>query len=143
MQRSIPKEILDAVRAIPLFSTCNNKELREIARLGTRVSVPAGKAITTEGKAGRELLVILDGRATCRAKGKKLAHFGPGEFFGEMSLLDKGPRSATVTAESDMDLLVLDGHEFRSLIEVSPGVAWKMLTSMAGRLRDADRSFSH
>lgn len=143
MQRSISKEILDAVRAIPLFSNCNSKELREIARLGTRVSVPAGRAITTEGEPGRELLVILDGRATCRVKGKRLAHFGPGEFFGEMSLLDKGPRSATVTAESAMDLLVLDGQEFRSLIDASPGVAWKMLASMAGRLRNADRSLSH
>lgn len=143
MQRSIPKEILDAVRAIPLFSMCNNKELREIARLGTRVSVPTGRVITTEGRSGRELLVILDGRATCRLRGKRLAHFGPGEFFGEMSLLDKGPRSATVTAESDMDLLVLDGHEFRSLIDASPGVAWKMLASMAGRLRNADRSLSY
>jgi CRP-like cAMP-binding protein len=143
VQRSIPKEILEAVRAIPLFSTCNNGELRDIARLGTRASVPAGRTITIEGKPGRELLVILDGRATCRVKGRKLAHFGPGEFFGEMSMLDKGPRSATVTAESEMDLLVLDGQEFRSLIEASPGVAWKMLASMAGRLRNADRSLTY
>jgi CRP/FNR family cyclic AMP-dependent transcriptional regulator len=60
-----------------------------------------------------------------------------------MSMLDKGPRSATVTAESEMDLLVLDGQEFRSLIEASPGVAWKMLASMAGRLRNADRSLTY
>jgi CRP/FNR family cyclic AMP-dependent transcriptional regulator len=141
--RSIPKDILDAVRAIPLFSTCDTRELREIARLGTRASVSAGNTIVAEGKPGRELLVILDGKATCRVKGKKLAHFGPGEFFGEMSLLDKGSRSATVIADSDMELLVLDGQEFRSLIEASPGVAWKMLVVMAGRLRGADESLSY
>ena len=140
MPRSIPKEILDAVRAIPLFSTCNTKELREMASLGTRVSVPAGKTITAEGAPGRELLVVLDGRATCRVKGKKVAHFGAGEFFGEMSLLDKGPRSATVIADSDMGLLVFDSQEFRSLMQSVPRSRVEGHGGDGRGLRDADSS---
>jgi CRP/FNR family transcriptional regulator, cyclic AMP receptor protein len=141
--RTIPKQVLEAVHAIPLFSTCNTKELREIARLGTESTIAAGQTITTEDTVGKELVIILEGSATCRVHGRKLAHFGPGDFFGEMSLLDKGPRSATVTADTDMGLLVLDGREFHRLIQTSPTVAWKILQVMAGRLRNADKSLSH
>ncbi|MGO8872666.1 MAG: cyclic nucleotide-binding domain-containing protein [Acidimicrobiales bacterium] len=143
MPRTIPKKVVDAVRAIPLFAACNARELREVARLGTRTSVPAGSTLIAEDTLGRELLIILNGGATCRVKGRELAHFGPGDFFGEMSLLDKGPRSATVIADSDMELLVLDSQEFRRLTETSPSIAWKILVAMAGRLRSADQSLSY
>jgi CRP/FNR family cyclic AMP-dependent transcriptional regulator len=141
--RSSRQEALDAVRSIPLFSTCNTRELREVARLGTRIRMAAGTMIAKEGSGGRELLVVLSGTATCRAKGKRLARFGPGDFFGEMSLLDHGPRSATVVADSDMELLVLDSREFRQLVEASPTIAWKILATMAERLRHADEALSH
>jgi CRP-like cAMP-binding protein len=141
--RAIPKEVLERVRAIPLFSTCSTNELREIAKLGSKVSIAPGVTITAEDTVGKELLIILDGTATCRVGGRKLATFGPGDFFGEMSLLDKGPRSATVTADTDMEFLVLDGREFHRLIQVSPTVAWKMLVVMARRLRSADTSLTH
>ncbi len=143
MARTIPNELLEALRAIPLFSTCNTRELREIARLGTETTIAAGVTITAEDTVGKELVIILDGSATCRVSGRKLAHFGPGDFFGEMSLLDKGPRSATVTADTEMEILVLDGREFHRLIQTSSTVAWKVLQVMAGRLRHADRSLSN
>jgi len=138
-----PQSVINAVRAIPLFSACNAKELREVARLGTTTTIQAGKTITKEGTVGRELLVVLSGKATCRVKGKRLASFGPGDFFGEMSLLDSGLRSATVVADSDMELLVLTTREFRSLLETSPTIAWKLLVAMAARLRSADEYFSY
>ena len=143
MLRTIPRDVLNAVQAIPLFSGCNTKELREVARLGTTVSVVAGKPITKEGEVGLELLIVLAGTATCRLKGRKLAHFGPGDFIGEMSLLDRGPRSATVVADSDMKLLVLNSREFRSLTEASPTIGWKIMAAMAGRLRNTDESLSN
>ncbi len=143
MPRTSRQEALDAVRSIPIFSACNTRELREVTRLGTQVRISAGTTIAKEGSSGRELLVVLSGTATCRAKGKRLARFGPGDFFGEMSLLDHGPRSATVVADSDMELLVLDSREFRRLVEASPTIAWKILATMAGRLRLADEALSH
>jgi CRP/FNR family transcriptional regulator, cyclic AMP receptor protein len=140
--RKIPQGLLDTVQSIPLFSACNTRELREVARLGTPVRVAEGTTVAKEGSPGRELLVVLSGAATCRAKGRKLARFGPGDFFGEMSLLDHGPRSATVVADSDMELLVLDSREFRQLVEASPTIAWKILGTLAARLRDADEALS-
>jgi CRP/FNR family transcriptional regulator, cyclic AMP receptor protein len=140
--RKIPQDVLEAIRSIPLFSDCNTKELREVARLGTPTMMSVGTTIAREGSTGRELLVVLSGEATCRSKGRKLARFGPGDFFGEMSLLDHGPRSATVVADSDMELLVLESREFRRLIEASPSIAWKVLGTMAARLRQADEALS-
>ena len=142
MSRKIPQEVLGAVQSIPLFSTCNTRELREVAQLGTPIRMAAGTTIAKEGSSGRELLLVLSGEATCRAKGRKLARFGPGDFFGEMSLLDQGLRSATVVADSDMELLVLDSREFRRLVESSPTIAWKILGTMAARLRRADEALS-
>lgn len=142
MSRKIPQEVLGAVQSIPLFSTCNTRELREVAQLGTPIRMAGGTTIAKEGSSGRELLLVLSGEATCRAKGRKLARFGPGDFFGEMSLLDQGLRSATVVADSDMELLVLDSREFRRLVESSPTIAWKILGTMAARLRRADEALS-
>jgi CRP-like cAMP-binding protein len=103
----------------------------------------AGTTITEEGSSAHELLVVLSGTATCRAKGKRLARFGPSDFFGEISLIDRGPRSATVVADSDMELLVLDSREFRRLVLASPTIAWKILATMAGRLRLADEALTN
>jgi CRP/FNR family cyclic AMP-dependent transcriptional regulator len=141
--RTTRQEVLDAVRSIPLFSACNNKELREVARLGTHVRVPVGSVMAEEGSSGRELLIVLSGTATCRAKGKRLARFGPGDFFGEISLVDRGARTATVVADTEMELLVLDSREFRRLVVTSPTIAWKILTTLAARLRLADEALSN
>ena len=141
--RTTRQELLDAVRSIPLFSACNTRELREVTRLGTRVRMAAGTTMAEEGSSDHELLIVLSGTATCRAKGRRLARFGPGDFFGEISLVDRGPRSATVVADSDMELLVLDSREFRRLVLASPTIAWKILATMAGRLRLADEALTN
>ena len=93
---------------------------------------------------GHELFVILEGSATVSRNGRKITTLGPGAFVGEMSLLDKGPRVATVKADTDVRLLVLTQQEFLGLIDEVPGIARKFLTAMASRLREADaRAFTH
>jgi CRP-like cAMP-binding protein len=87
--------------------------------------------------------VILEGRAKASVRGRKSTHMGPGECFGEMALLHAAPRSATVTAMSDMHLLVLSSREFSALVEDVPSVARKVLAAMAERLRDAERAQPH
>jgi len=122
-----------------LFSTCNKRELSRIASLVDEVAAPKGKVLVRQGDPGRECFVIADGKAKATMRGKGTAVLGPGAFFGEMSLLDQGPRSATVTAETDMRLLVLGSREFSSLVNEVPVVAVRMMQGLAERLRRAER----
>lgn len=138
MRDRISRSELDMLAAVPLFSACNQNELRQIARLGTPVTVDAGKVLTTEGTPGREFFLVLAGSAACSIGGRPAAHFATGDFFGELALLDGGPRTATVTAETDMDVLVLDAREFASLLAASPTISAKVLATLARRLRAAD-----
>src|SRR5688572_32010639 len=117
----------EAIANVMLFSSCSRKELDAIATLASEVEVGAGAVLAREGETGREFYVILDGKARVSIDGKDVAMLGPGEFFGEMSLLDQGPRVATVVAETPMELAVLDPREFTSLVEEHPGVARKVL----------------
>ena len=134
--RKSKAELLGNVR---LFSNCNKRELARIASLVDEVDAPKGKVIVREGEPGRECFVIADGRARATIRGKGSVGLGQGSFFGEMSLLDQGPRSATVTAETDMHLLVLGSREFSSLVNEVPTVAVRMLRGLAERLRSAER----
>ncbi len=131
MARGIPKIILEKLHAVPLFSGCNAKELRQIANLGARLSVRDGTVLTRQGKAGREFFLLLDGHARCLVDGNLVAEFGPGDFFGEMALLDHGPRHATVMAAGPIEVLVLYGHEFTNLMDASPSIARKLLTALS------------
>jgi CRP/FNR family transcriptional regulator, cyclic AMP receptor protein len=125
---------------VQLFSACNKRELSRIAQLTEEIAVPAGKVLIRQGDPGREAFVICDGRAKATIRGKKSAHLGPGECFGEMALLDAAPRSATVTAESDMRLLVLGSRQFSTLIEDTPAIGRRVLAAVAGRVRQAERA---
>jgi CRP/FNR family transcriptional regulator, cyclic AMP receptor protein len=124
-----------ALSAVGLFSGCNKKELQSVARLCTPLSVEEGFVLTTEGAAGRECFVIIDGKARVTIGGRKVGEVGPGECVGEMALLDGGRRTATVTAESPMNAYVLSVSEFRILLGVSPTILLKIATSLAQRLR--------
>jgi CRP/FNR family transcriptional regulator, cyclic AMP receptor protein len=138
--RKSKQELLANVR---LFSTCNKRELARIASLVDEVDAPKGKVIVRQGDPGRECFVISEGRARATIRGKGSSMLGPGSFFGEMSLLDQGPRSATVTAETDMHLLVLGSREFSSLVNEVPTVAVRMMRGLAERLRGAERRQPH
>jgi CRP/FNR family cyclic AMP-dependent transcriptional regulator len=129
---------------VPLFSACSKRELSRIASLADEVDVPEGKVLTREGDQGGEFFVVIDGKARVMVGDRgRVSALGPGASFGEMSLLDRGPRSATVEAETDMQLLVLDARSFSSLLNEVPSVARKVLAAMAGRLRAAEREATY
>jgi CRP/FNR family transcriptional regulator, cyclic AMP receptor protein len=129
-------ELLGNVR---LFSTCNKRELARIASLVDEIDAPKGKVLVRQGEPGSECFVITDGRARATIRGKGSTALGPGSFFGEMVLLDQGPRTATVTAETDMHLLVLGSREFSALVNEVPTVAVRMMRGLAERLRSSER----
>lgn len=124
---------------VPLFSACSKRELARIASLTEQIDVPEGRVLTRQGDPGRECFVIADGYARATVRGRRSVRLGPGSFFGEMSLLDQGPRSATVTAETDMHLLVLGSRDFSALVTQVPSVARRIMKGLAERLRNAER----
>ena len=129
---------LDQLARVRLFSACSKKELATIGRASDEVSVPAGQTLCEEGKPGHEFYLVLDGEVSVRRKGKKVASLGPGAHFGELALLHRGPRNATITTEAPTTVLVLGQREFSGVLDEIPGLAHKMLTSMAARLAELD-----
>jgi CRP/FNR family transcriptional regulator, cyclic AMP receptor protein len=130
--------VTDRLAAVPLFAACTERELHEISRLATELDVPAGKALVTEGEPGHEFLIVIEGRATATAHGVPIATFGPGDFFGEMALLDNGPRSATVIADTPMHLAVVSQSEFNGLLDTVPVLSRRVLAGLAARIRELD-----
>ena len=143
MRHRIPKQQIDLLKAVPLFSGCSQSDLRAIAQLGTPVSVERGELLTAQGSVGREFFLVLSGIASCRVGKREIAEFTTGGYFGELALLHGGIRTADVVAETDMELLVLDAREFRSMLMTTPGIGVKMLARLAERLADADAHYSH
>ena len=134
---------LKALSNVGLFSGCSKKELQSVAGLCTPLSLDEGFVLTTEGTPGLQCFVIVDGTARVTIGGRKVGEIGPGECVGEMALLDGGPRSATVTAESPMNVYALSVSEFRSLLKVSPTILGKIATSLARRLREREPHYPH
>jgi CRP/FNR family transcriptional regulator, cyclic AMP receptor protein len=131
------------LRGVSLFSACSNRELTRVASLADEIDVPEGTVLIRQGEPGREFFVIVEGKANVSPRGKRATTLGPGSAIGELSLLDQGPRSATVTAASDMYLLVLDSRSFSALITEVPSVTSKIFRVMAERLRAAERDAVH
>lgn len=131
-------DYLDHLASVPLFAACAKNDLKLVARRAENVRVAEGKELVTEGKPGHEFFVIADGKATVKRKGKKIASLKKGDYFGELALLDRAPRNATIVADTDMELFVLGQREFSGLLDEVPGLAHKLLAGMARRLRDAD-----
>ena len=133
-----PKDTkLDDLGRLWLFSSLSKKELTTIARRSDEVRVPSGKVLTVEGKPGHEFFLIVSGTATVERNGRAIAKLGAGDYFGELSLLDRGPRSATVVADTEMDLMVLGQREFSGVLDEVPGLAHKLLAAMAEKLRES------
>jgi CRP-like cAMP-binding protein len=133
----------ELLRTVPLFSRCTDKELAELSSLVTTLTMPAGKVIVQQGQPGNEFVVIVDGFAVVSIDGQTVATLGPGDFFGEIALLDGGPRTATVTAESDLVAGVMSHAEFASLLMDVPVVTRGILRGLAARLRATDASLVH
>jgi CRP/FNR family transcriptional regulator, cyclic AMP receptor protein len=123
---------------LAFFSGCDRQELGKIARLGTAVRVEPGRVLTRQGHMGSEFFVVVAGVARCEVDDRVVASFGPGDFFGEMALLDGGPRTATVSAVAPMEVLVFSAAEFVSLVQTSGEVARRVMSHLAARLRTAN-----
>jgi CRP/FNR family transcriptional regulator, cyclic AMP receptor protein len=135
---------IDQLSQVRLFSAFNKKELGLIARASDEISVTPGKELVKEGTPGHEFFLILDGECSVRREGRHIATLKEGAYFGELALLDHAPRNATVVAETDATLLVLGQREFNGVLDEVPVLAHKMLTIMAGRVREADaRAATH
>lgn len=128
-------EIVAKIGGVPLFSACSKRELALIARSAKEVSHRAGTMIAREGERGIGLFVILEGECEVTIGGKRKAKLGAGDFFGEVALLDGGPRTATVTSLTPVKLVGLTGWVFRGLLMEHPSIALKTLEALAGRLR--------
>lgn len=135
---------LEHLAKVKMFSTLNRRELARVGKAADEVTVKDGTEIVTQGSTGHEFYMMLAGKATVRRQGRKVAEVGPGDYFGEMALLDRGPRSATVVADGDATLVVIGQREFLGVLDEVPEVARKLLVSMAARLREADsKAVSH
>jgi len=134
------KKSSSQLRSVPLFSECTPKELEIVVNNSTEKTVKAGTVLIEQGRVGREAFVILEGSATVKRNGKKIGTAKAGAIVGELSLLDGGPRTATVTTDTDTRLLVISDRGMKNTIEFIPAIGRKLLKALAGRVRDLDRA---
>jgi CRP/FNR family transcriptional regulator, cyclic AMP receptor protein len=125
---------IELLKKAPLFAGCSKSELRELAKTADEIDLRAGTVLTREGRSGREFFVVIEGTAEVMQKGKKIADLGPGDWLGEIALITDSPRTATVTATSPMDVLVITDRRFRSVVETMPSIALKVLSRVGERL---------
>lgn len=134
------KQQLDSLKNVPLFSACSNKELDKVAKASDVIMMTAGTMIMDQGQMGREAFVVVEGSVTVKRNNRKVATLSAGDVVGEMSLLDKGPRTATVVCDTDATLLVIDQRRFLGVIDDIPSISHKLLAALAGRIRELDRA---
>ena len=135
--RADPK--LQAMSRVPLFAGLSQRDLGRIARLADEVDIPAGQSLTREGETGREFFVLLGGEADVRRGGRKLRTLGAGDIVGEIALLSDVPRTATVTARTDLHALLLTARAFRQLLRDEPRIQLKVLQTLADRVATLER----
>jgi CRP-like cAMP-binding protein len=119
---------IDRLEEVSLLSGCSRRQLRAIARISEVLEVPAGTVLARAGHPGEEFFLILDGAAHVEVSARKRSRLGPGQYFGEMSLLDGGPRSATVVADTPLRLLVIKRRDFSTLLREAtdrPRTCWR------------------
>jgi len=123
---------------VPIFAHCTADEIHAIAGVAQEGYFQPGQIIVTQGTPGQAFYLILSGRVEILRDGVSLGAFGPGDFFGEMSLLDQAPRSATIRALDHTSCLMLSSWDFKTLLEKHPSIAIKLLEVLSRRLRVAD-----
>ena len=124
-----------ALRAVPLFDGVSKRHLRRLAREADAVGFAPGRAIVEEGQAGEALFVVLTGTARVVRAGRKVGALIPGDFFGELSALDGGPRTASVVPETPVEVLRVFRHTLQRMVEQDPALAMGLLEGLAHRLR--------
>jgi CRP-like cAMP-binding protein len=137
MKRNV--EVADHLGQVTLFSKCSRRDLAAVAKHAEILSFDAGATIVSQGQAGDAFFVVLDGLATVRRNGRRVGELGPGDYFGELALLDPAPRNADVVASEAITVARLLVGPFRSVLSTVPAINERLLAGLARRVRDADR----
>ena len=125
---------VELIRQVPLFSRCTRKELSEVASIADEVDLPTKRVLMREGERGREFFVLLKGSADVRRNGRKINQLGDGDFFGEIALVSRSDRTATVTTTEPSRVLVITEQAFRALLDHAPQIQIRVLEALADRL---------
>ncbi|HEX3176150.1 MAG TPA: cyclic nucleotide-binding domain-containing protein [Methylomirabilota bacterium] len=128
------------LEAVPLLAECSRRQLKAVARITDVIEVPAGTVLARAGQPGNEFYLIVDGSARVEVSPRKRAKLAPGAYFGEMSLLDGGERSASVIAETPMRLLVIKRRDFTTLLREAPELTQNILATLSRRVRQAEQA---
>ena len=131
---------VELLKKVPLFADCTKAELRELAKSADELDLREGTVLTREGRPGREFFVLIEGTVAVTKDGKKVAELKGGDWLGEIALLTEKPRTATVTASSPVDVLVITDRRFRNVVETMPSIALKVLSRVSDRLAHDERS---
>jgi CRP-like cAMP-binding protein len=130
---------VDLIRGLPLFELCSKRDLRRIAALADERDVAAGTELIREGEPGSEFYVVVEGEVEVRRRGRRVAQLGPGSFVGEIALLSRSPRTATVVATTPLRVLAITGRDFVALLDSLPELWLKVARTLADRV-DADEA---
>ncbi len=133
------KERIGILGSVPLFEDLSKHQLRKLANLAKEVRHPAGHVVVEQGHEGLGFHIILSGTAKVAVRGRTRRILEPGAFFGELALIDRGPRSATVTVTDPATMLFLPGMDFRKLVREDAALSYKLLVHVTQRLRDAEQ----
>jgi len=128
----------DVLAGIPLFAKLSRRDVGRLVKVGHDMTYPAGTVLTSDDEASVCFFVIAEGEARVEVKGKEVRRMGPGEYFGEMALIDRSRRSATVTAVTEMRCFVMTQWQFRPFATEHKEVAWALLEGMVQRVREAE-----
>ena len=128
----------ETLHQVPLFAGVGRKELKKLGKQMSERTFPEGQAITQEGQSGIGFFVIEHGSATVSIGGEVIRTLGPGDWFGEIALIDEGKRTATIVAGTDLRCRGMSAWEFRPFVQSHPEVAWPLLQTLAARLREAE-----
>jgi CRP-like cAMP-binding protein len=136
-------DAVEQLRKVPLFAALDRKDLETLSHFVREQSYEPGQTIVKEGDKGHGLYIIKDGKVSIRKGNRAIRQMGPGDFFGEIAILDDGPRTADVVADSRTDCLTLSSWETRPLLMQSSGMSYAMLREVVRRLRDATPVETH
>jgi CRP/FNR family transcriptional regulator, cyclic AMP receptor protein len=125
---------IELIKSVPLFSELSRRHLEEVAGIADEIDLREGKELTKEGRAGREFFVLVEGTADVKKGSRRINTLGGGDFFGEIALVTRRPRTATVVATSPVRALVITDRSFRTLLERQPEIQAKVMSALAARL---------
>lgn len=132
---AVARASTDTLKKVPLFAGLDDKELESIASSMRERRFKAGDTVTQEGAGGVGFFVVEEGEAEVNVGGESKGSVGPGDYFGEIALINESPRTATLTARTDMVCYGMTPWDFRPLVETNSTIAWKLLTAMAEKMR--------